>query len=65
MSNVIQFPQRVAQHYDQCEIDLLSAVDIAIRDLREISEICHASARDRAYECLSLLEGAYAVATQA
>lgn len=64
MSNVIQFPQRALPCYDNDQIDLLSAVDLAIRDLREISEICHSSARDRAYECLSMLEGAYDVATR-
>ncbi len=62
MSNVIQFPQRIESFVEEIDLDLLSAVDLAIRDLREISEICQSSARDRAYECLSMLEGAYALA---
>jgi hypothetical protein len=63
VSNVIQFPMRTV-HADDGEIDLLSAVDLAIRDLREIAEIASASAQIRARECLSMLEGAYAVATE-
>ncbi|CAN5405502.1 hypothetical protein BH11PSE4_BH11PSE4_14650 [soil metagenome] len=64
VSNVIQFPTRTELHSDDGEIDLLSAVDLAIRDLREIAQIASASAQIRARECLSMLEGAYAVATE-
>ena len=54
MGKVIAFPQPVVE-----EIDLLTAVDVAIRDLRDIagrSENC----REQAEECLRLLEHAYA-----
>ena len=64
VSNVIQFPMRAEHHNDDGEIDLLSAVDLAIRDLREIAQTASASAQIRARECLSMLEGAYAVATE-
>jgi hypothetical protein len=64
VSNVIPFPVREAPSADIEEIDLLSAVDIAIRDLREIAEIASASAQTRALECLTMLEGAYASALQ-
>jgi hypothetical protein len=64
VSNVIQFPMRSVVQSDDGEIDLLSAVDLAIRDLREIAETASASAQIRARECLSMLEGAYAVATE-
>jgi hypothetical protein len=62
VTNVIQFPARAVLQCDD-EIDLLSAVDLAIRDLREIAQSAGASAQERARECLSMLEGAYAVAT--
>lgn len=62
MSNVIAFPKRAAPPTDDDDIDLLSAVDLAIRDLREISEIACASAQTRARECLTMLEDAYAAA---
>lgn len=56
MGKVIAFPQLVPPHE---EIDLLTAVDVAIRDIREIavrSEGC----REQAEECLRMLERAYA-----
>jgi hypothetical protein len=61
---VIPFPQRSAPPIDDCEIDLLSAVDLAIRDLREISQTASAAAQIRARECLAMLESAYAGALQ-
>jgi len=64
VSNVIQFPMRTELQLDDGEIDLLSAVDLAIRDLREIAQTASASAQIRARECLSMLEGAYAVAIE-
>lgn len=63
VTNVIQFPARAVPQPDDDELDLLSAVDLAIRDLREIAQSAGASAQERARECLSMLEGAYAVAT--
>lgn len=68
MSVVIPFPMRTApiNHVaDECEIDIFSAVDLAIRDLREISEIANEAGRARARECLAMLENAYAVALEA
>lgn len=50
--------------HDECEIDIFSAVDLAIRDLREISEIANDAGRARARECLAMLENAYAVALE-
>lgn len=64
VSIVIPFPQRPAAPVDDCEIDLMSAVDLAIRDLREISQTASAAAQIRARECLAMLESAYAVALQ-
>jgi len=54
MGEVIVFNQPLVE-----EIDLLTAVDVAIRDLRDIaarSESC----REQAEECLRMLERAYA-----
>jgi hypothetical protein len=64
VSVVIPFPVRPAAPVDDCEIDLMSAVDLAIRDLREISQTASSAAQIRARECLAMLEGAYAVALQ-
>lgn len=65
MSNVVPFPARHVASVDDDEIDLLSAVDLAIRDLREIYQTGSASVQIRARECLTMLEDAYAVATRA
>lgn len=68
VSVVIPFPKRttpVNLVVDECEIDIFSAVDLAIRDLREISEIANEVGRARARECLAMLENAYAVALEA
>jgi hypothetical protein len=64
VSVVIPFPVRTAPKAEECEIDLLSAVDLAIRDLREISQTASEAVRERARECLEMLEGAYAVALE-
>lgn len=65
VSNVVPFPIRHVESIDDDEIDLLSAVDLAIRDLREIYQTSSSeSAQLRARECLTMLEGAYAVATR-
>jgi len=64
VSVVIPFPKRTAEPADECEIDLFSAVDLAIRDLREISEIANEVGRARARECLAMLENAYTVALE-
>lgn len=68
VSVVIPFPKRTApinDVADECEIDIFTAVDLAIRDLREISEIANEVGRARARECLAMLENAYAVALEA
>lgn len=65
MSVVIPFPVRLPVLVDECEIDLLSAVDLAIRDLREISQTASEAAQIRARECLAMLESAYAYAVEA
>jgi len=68
VSVVIPFPKRAApveMLADECEIDIFTAVDLAIRDLREISEIANDVGRARARECLAMLENAYAVALEA
>lgn len=58
MGKVILFPCKTDSPVDQ--IDLYTAVDVAIRDLRDIAE--HSSdaiARERADECRQMLEAAY------
>lgn len=64
MSVVIPFPKRVVAQADY-EIDLMTAVDLAIRDLREISQIANEVGQLRARECLAMLESAYTVALEA
>jgi hypothetical protein len=64
VSVVIPFPVRAVSQADECEIDLLSAVDLAIRDLREISQTASEAVQERARECLAMLESAYAVALE-
>lgn len=65
MSNVIPFPQRpiyVAED-DVPALDLLTAVDVAIRDLRDIATLSIAPApRELAETCMRMLEQAFAVA---
>ena len=56
MSNVIQFRSREAAIHDDLNIDLLTAVDVAIRDLRDISRSCDAPTREQAQECQRMLE---------
>ena len=64
MAKIIQFPPR-AEAYDEApDIDLLPAVDAAIRDLRDIAALCvDAAARVQAEECRRILERAYVGAT--
>ena len=58
MGEVISFPPQSETDIDW-EIDLLTAVDAAIRDLREIGERCDAAAKRQAEECRLMLERAY------
>lgn len=60
MARIIQFPLRIRDMDEDPEIDLLTAVDAAIRDLRDIAEQCvDANARLQAEECRKMLERAY------
>jgi hypothetical protein len=63
MSNVILFPGRTSILADEQEIDLLTAVDIAIRDLRQISENSSGPVRVQARECLRMLERVFTAAS--
>ena len=61
MGKVILFPCRPEPHVE--EIDLLTAVDVAIRDLRDIArQIGDAPARQQADDCRHMLEQAFAAA---
>ena len=59
MSNVVPFPVRVPapENEGEFEIDLLTAVDVAIRDLRDIAFRLRgdASGQEQAHECLDML----------
>jgi hypothetical protein len=59
MAEIIPFPARPA-YEEEVEIDLLTAVDVAIRDLREIaSRWGEESSRRQAEECRLMLERAF------
>ena len=61
---VIPFRPRLPAADPLPEIDLVTAVDVAIRDLREISlKWGEESARRQAEECRLMLEGALYAAT--
>ena len=62
MSNVIPFKQRIADPIPPHDIDIFTAVDAAIRDLRDIAEGCDADARVQADECRRMLERAFRAA---
>jgi hypothetical protein len=60
MADIIQFRSRAEIQDENPDIDLLTAIDVAIRDLRDIAEHCgEAAARLRADECRLMLERAY------
>ncbi len=64
MADIIVFRPRVDPAEEEEEIDLLTAVDAAIRDLREISARWEEEAsRKQAAECLSMLERAFRAST--
>lgn len=67
MSNVIPFPVRLPLHETEPEIDLFTAVDVAIRDLRDIARRLAAdeAGREQATECLNMLARALASAQAA
>lgn len=60
MSNVIPFPVRVPACDAVPEIDILTAVDVAIRDLRELAMRLRgdAAGEEQATECMVMLERA-------
>ena len=64
MTNIIPFIKRVAAQAHETEIDLLTAVDAAIRDLRDIARGCDASARQQANVCRQMLESAFRAAVE-
>lgn len=60
MGDIIQFRARVELSDEEVEIDLLTAVDAAIRDLRDISRRWGEEAsRRQADECRLMLERAF------
>jgi hypothetical protein len=59
MSNVIPFTRRVADPAADPDIDIFTAVDAAIRDLRDISRDCDDTVRDQVDECRRMLELAF------
>ncbi len=60
MAQIIQFKPRAAVEDEAPDIDLLTAVDAAIRDLRDIAALCgEETARLQADECRRMLERAY------
>ncbi|MEO8668685.1 MAG: hypothetical protein ABI399_09230 [Bauldia sp.] len=63
MATIIQFRSRADIAEESGDIDLLTAVDAAIRDLRDIAARCvETSARLQADECRLMLERAYEAA---
>jgi hypothetical protein len=64
MAEIIPFPARV--EHAEPEIDLLTAVDAAIRDLRDISlRWGEDASREQAEECRRMLERAFYAALAA
>lgn len=60
MANIIRFPTRNQSDDEAVEIDLLTAVDAAIRDLRDIAARWgEEAARLQAEECRRMLERAF------
>lgn len=59
MGKVILFP--IKTEAPEEEIDLYTAVDVAIRDLRDIAHFCDDDVvRQRSDECRRMLEAAFA-----
>ena len=59
MSNVIPFKKPKVEPVLTSDIDLLTAVDAAIRDLRDIARGCDGRVREQADECRRMLERAF------
>ena len=63
MAEIIQFRSKADIAEEAGEVDLITAVDLAIRDLREISTRWgEETARVRADECRQMLERAFEAA---
>jgi hypothetical protein len=65
MAEIIQFPLRHAEPDDDesLDIDLLTAVDVAIRDLRDIAKaLGEDTVREQAEACRRMLERAFSTA---
>jgi hypothetical protein len=62
MSNVIPFRKSVAAPVPGTDIDIFTAVDAAIRDLRDIARGCDETVREQADECRRMLEQAFRAA---
>jgi hypothetical protein len=58
MSNIIPFKKRTPPPAPTTEIDIITAVDAAIRDLRDIARECDEQVREQAEECRRMLERA-------
>jgi hypothetical protein len=61
-SNVIPFRKPEPEPAPTFDIDLLTAVDAAIRDLRDIAQGCDDRVREQADECRRMLERAFGAA---
>ena len=59
MSNVILFKKRVPALAPESDIDIFTAVDAAIRDLRDIAHACDGPVLDQVEECRRMLERAF------
>ncbi len=63
MAEIIKFRSKADIAEENGELDLITAIDVAIRDLRDISERWgDESVRIQADECRRMLERAYAAA---
>ena len=62
MSNIIPFRQRVPAPSPEPDIDIFTAVDAAIRDLRDIAVVCVGQVLGQVDECRRMLERAFRAA---
>jgi hypothetical protein len=60
MADIIPFRPRSVPEADPCEVDLLTAIDVAIRDLADITRNWGTEgARRQAEDCRAILMQAY------
>ena len=64
MGDVVEFVRKIAPPQAEEEnLDLITVIDVAIRDLRDISQLCGPGAAARqADACRGMLEQAFSVA---